>query len=362
MSENLSASEAIRAINIIDTVIWGQVRYLPLRLDKSYMKAYKKLKKLQSQSTQQSVQNVCEGRDNDDVAANTTGGADLQNEMSVEDDTLRTIMDSVSEDEGNLSPEIRKLKEFVCGKIQERQNDQKNTLPDVHCVRHNHNLLAVYCEGKVAEELVLKKGFIMPDGTSRQGVGDIAATVAKVGDKFHALKTVKITKGTTNNWANDVTHMLQRLAKALNSDIHDIWQSVSAIISDLCKVNKNLAQEIKQIIGSTWQPGQGFCNLHFTLAIPEAIKIVLVSYQAHIGAEKLFPKTVGFEMNIEDKLIVVQILDCWMCLTSIRWQSCTWNKYRSFTDFAEKRGVQNVGHMLHANRFGEFEERCGCRG
>ena len=206
MSENLSASEAICAINISDTVIWGQVRYLPLGLDKSYMKAYKKLKKLRSQSTQQSVQNVCEERDND-VAANTTGDVDLQNEISVEDDALRTIMDSVSEDKDNLSPEIRKLKEFVCGKIQERQDDQKNTLPDVHCVRHNHNLLAVYCEGKVAEELVLKKGFIMPDGTSRQGVGDIAATVARVGDKFRALKTVKITKGTTNNWANAVTHV-----------------------------------------------------------------------------------------------------------------------------------------------------------
>ena len=47
-----------------------------------------------------------------------------------------------------------------------------------------------------------------------------------------------------------------------------------------------------------------------------------------------------------------------MRLTSVRWQARTWNKYKSFTDFAEKRGIKNVGHMLHANRFGEFEERC----
>ena len=48
-----------------------------------------------------------------------------------------------------------------------------------------------------------------------------------------------------------------------------------------------------------------------------------------------------------------------MQLTSIRWQARAWNKYKSFTDFAEKRGIGNVGHMLHENRFGEFEERCG---
>ena len=54
----------------------------------------------------------------------------------------------------------------------------------------------------------------MPDGTSRQGVGDVTATVTKVGDKFRALKTVKITKGTTSNWADAVVFMQRRLATA----------------------------------------------------------------------------------------------------------------------------------------------------
>ena len=62
-------------------------------------------------------------------------------------------------------------------------------------------------------------------------------------------------------------------------------------------------------------------------------------------------------MNMEDKIAVIQILDCWMRLTSIRWQARAWNQYQSFTNFAEQRGY-NVGHMLHANRFGEFEECC----
>lgn len=63
-------------------------------------------------------------------------------------------------------------------------------------------------------------------------------------------------------------------------------------------------------------------------------------------------------MNLEDKLIVIQVLDCWMRLTSIRWQSKPWNRYENFTEFAKRKGIKNVGHMIHANRFGEFEERC----
>ena len=84
----------------------------------------------------------------------------------------------------------------------------------------------------------------------------------------------------------------------------------------------------------------------------------MTSYQTAIGVEKLFPKTVGFEIEIKDNLIVIQILDCWMRLTSICWQIKPWNRFQSFTEFAEKKSIRNVGHMLHANRFGEFEERC----
>ena len=34
------------------------------------------------------------------------------------------------------------------------------------------------------------------------------------------------------------------------------------------------------------------------------------------------------------------------------------NKYKSFTGYTERRGCQNVGHIIHANRFGEYEESC----
>ena len=55
------------------------------------------------------------------------------------------------------------------------------------------------------------------------------------------------------------------------------------------------------MIGPCWKPGQVFCNVHITLAIAEGINSVIGSYQYKIGAHKLYPKTVGFEMNLEDK-------------------------------------------------------------
>ena len=243
-------------------------------------------------------------------------------------------------------------------KFKIRRKDPNNTLPVPASVRRNHNLMAVYCEGQIADELIQETGHLMPDGTSRQGVGEIAAAVTKVGDKIRALKMVPITKGTRENWASAIIYMLDILATASSSNIGKVWRSLSSILSDLCKVNKNLSVEIQKMIGSTWQPGQLFYNLHFTLAVPDGIKTVMAEYQSYIGAAKLFPKTVVFEMNQEGTLIFIQILDCWMQLTSVRRQARTWNKYKSFTDFAEKRGIKNVGHMLHANRFGEFEERC----
>ena len=74
----------------------------------------------------------------------------------------------------------------------------------------------------------------------------------------------------------------------------------------VCKVNLHLAEEVKSKIGSVWKPGQAFCNL----AIPTGIKDVIAKYQSRIGAGKLFPKVVGLEMNLEGKIIVIQILEC----------------------------------------------------
>ena len=344
MAENMSASEAVKVVYICDTTIHGLTRHLPLHLDKLYLNSCKRLKRLVSNAK----------KERNKHHSLTPFYEDVSEELHDSEDG--TFID----DDGaeNQSEEIMKLKETVRSIIEIRKKDKGNVLPDPICVRKNHNLISVYCESKIADEIIEKKAFIIPDGTSRQGVGDMAAAVVKVGDHIRALKATKIGKGDRENWAAAIYHMLDRLAAASSKDITTIWESIVAMLSDLCKVNLDLANEVKKLVGVEWLPGQVFCNLHYTLAIPEGIKKVLTTYQCLIGADKLFPKNVSFEMNIEDKLVVIQVLDCWMRLTSIRWQSKPWNRYSNFTEYAERRGIKNVGHMLHSNRFGEFEERC----
>ena len=46
MSENFSAMEALKAVHIVDTVIWEQTRHLPLRLDKLYINFLQLFKKM----------------------------------------------------------------------------------------------------------------------------------------------------------------------------------------------------------------------------------------------------------------------------------------------------------------------------
>ena len=50
--------------------------------------------------------------------------------------------------------------------------------------------------------------------------------------------------------------MLDRLATASSVNVDEIWRSLSSILSDLCKVNKDLALEIQTMIGSNRKPMQ----------------------------------------------------------------------------------------------------------
>ena len=46
MSENLCAAEAVKAVHIVDTVIWEQTRHLSLQLDRLYLNSPQLLKKM----------------------------------------------------------------------------------------------------------------------------------------------------------------------------------------------------------------------------------------------------------------------------------------------------------------------------
>ena len=243
MSDNLSAHEAIKAVYTIDTVVWGQIRFLPLRLDKAYTNALKALKKIQPKSDTISV------RTNDDFL-------DSASPTSENDDT----------NTASNTDQISKLKKIIREKIDERKSNPGSTLPDPGCIRSNHKLLSVYCEKRITEEMVEKKAFILPDGTSRQGVGDISAAVVKVGDKIRALKALQISKGNRSNWATAIIHMLDRLATSSKVTVDEIWQSITTMVSDLCKVNKGLTAEVQSMIGSGWCPVRHFAI--FTLLWP----------------------------------------------------------------------------------------------
>ena len=51
MSENFSATEAVKAVHIVDTVICKQTRHSPLRLDKLYINSLQLLKKMDKDYT-----------------------------------------------------------------------------------------------------------------------------------------------------------------------------------------------------------------------------------------------------------------------------------------------------------------------
>ena len=342
MAEGLSAAEAVKAVYVIDTVVWGQVRFLPLELDKDYINMHGKLKKLSGSNLLNEVENDTE------VAVEVS--------LITENNASEGVVDE------DTDAKKSKMVEFLTREIRKKKavyaDNAMSILPGLRTIRRNHHLLAVYVEKRIGEQLVEHGGFCIPDGTTRNKVGEISALIIKVNGKMRAMKAQRIGKGDRATWAEVLLHMLKRLTVASGNSIMSIWESIKTMLSDLCKVNKNLASEISKLIGSDWIPGQLFCVLHYVLAIPESIKAMFTMYQGQIGRDKLFPETTGFEMNINDKTVVVQILDVWMRLTSIRWHGRMWNRYSDFTTFAEKHGVRNVGHMIHANRFGEFEERC----
>ena len=182
MSENFSPTEAVKAVHIVDTVIWKQTCHLPLRLDKLYINPLQLLKKMVKDYT---------SRNENDLANQI---------LHIVNETVVSLNEVPSE----TAKKIMKLRETVSECTSKQRSDMGNTLPDVTCVRKNHNLISVYCEGKVADEILEHQAFIIPDGTSRQGVGDLVGAVVKVSSHITALKCLRISKGDRENWAKAI--------------------------------------------------------------------------------------------------------------------------------------------------------------
>ena len=94
------------------------------------------------------------------------------------------------------------------------------------------------------------------------------------------------------------------------------------------------------------------------LAFQEGMTSIWLRYQGLIGHDKMYPSITGFELDMEDKCLVKQILECFLRLTADRWQARAWNRYDAFTEFCKERGKKNLGQELHGNRFGDLERCC----
>ena len=72
----------------------------------------------------------------------------------------------------------------------------------------------------------------------------------------------------------------------------------------------------------------------------------------------MYPSITGLELDMEDKCLVKQILECFIRLTTYRWQARAWNRYDAFTEFCKEHGKKNLERELHGNRFGDLERCC----
>ena len=69
---------------------------------------------------------------------------DLANKTLHDTDVTETAV-SLNEVRSETAEQILKLKGTVPECTSKRRSDMGNTLPDVTCVRKNHNLISVYC-------------------------------------------------------------------------------------------------------------------------------------------------------------------------------------------------------------------------
>ena len=259
-------------------------------------------------------------------------------------------------------PKKSKLDSITDFVIQTKANQKLNldqVLPDPRSIRRAHHQAATYLEGEIGT-LMVKDGktFLMPDGTTRAKVGKMGATLVSIEGKTRALKLQCMGNEQRENWAETIIHQLQRLSAASDQSVADIYQSICSLVSDSCKVNKGLSALISAKLGLEWIPGQLYCLIHSVLGFQDGICNTWLRYQEVMGHDKLYPSVTGFEMDVEDRGLIKQIMEMYLRLTADRWQARSWNRYEEYTLFCKDRGMRNMGQELHGNRFGELEKCC----
>ena len=228
-------------------------------------------------------------------------------------------MDAVQDDNSDPISVINKLKKTVEHAAAMQYEERDTVLPHPVSIRRAHKLMACHAEAEIGKELQEKGAYLIPDGTSRNKVGKIGGCMMVVGNKVRALKMQNMGNEKRDNWANTIIHLLDRLATASGSEVNELYKQIKGLITDKCGVNIDLAEEISKKLGCEWVPAQLYCCIHSVLSWQEGIKEVWLSYQNKIGFEKMLPTLTGLECDINDKILVLQALDCYLRFTSIHW-------------------------------------------
>ena len=352
----VSTKQAILCTKIAANTLFHQNYILPPSLEKEYrkkMKLRRKLAKMKLPIGQESSQSGLAQQTRQEVADVVTSVAEVETDPQQQ----QTNANGNNTD----TDEIEDLIEIEGKDVSEQS--QKEVLSRMLCtpsaLRAAHHLISTLGEQEQALEMInLQNANLIPDGTARQGGwGKMAGAVMKVGDKYRPLRLQTLGSENHSSWVETLIHMIKRLAIASGQDVANIWKSIMVLVSDMCKVNMNLAIDVAKELGCAWQPGQAYCNLHPRLMMSRSIVEIWKGHQSKIGHDKLFPSLEYCNLDASDDSLVKQVLDALMNLTSKQYAERSWNKYHEFTEWLDRKGIKNETGPLREIRFGELEAK-----
>ena len=242
-------------------------------------------------------------------------------------------------------------------KIAKHKQHSEKRLPDPCTVREARRLISYEAERLVAEEILPNKCAIIPDGTGRKVVGKVDGVVVQTkGKHIRTLPFQKMGNEKRDNWGELIEYLLQRMSILTGKNKTDFWFSIVLFISDQCKVNKGLTDNIARELGVSYSPGQIYCNIHPILMFDEKMKKIWETCERKIGAEKLFPSLNYANLGQEKFMVSMQCLDAMMALVSPGKSNKAWSQYFNFNRYLDPR--ENHSHSLKDRRFGQLPALC----
>ena len=159
--------------------------------------------------------------------------------------------------------------------------------------------------------------------------------------------------------------MRKHFRKALqDKTVQEISKAVRSIASDVHSVNKGFAAEISRQLGLEWTPRQLYCCIHTVLGMTkcyswndtEGMTKIWLRYQEKIEYDNMYQSITGFELDMEDKSLIKQILECFLRITTDPLGERSWSRFAAYCKFVKDLAKLNLGQELHGKRFDDFEK------